>query len=455
MDLELLCRVCSITVCKEQMENIFCSEKEHSKDTSSLPLNIMILNVLPNDKLPPNVCKQCKNELVNAANIAKVCRESDQKFRRLISQIVSRDISDDKSLHIFNGKAELKSENNADGIFSSDLSLIENKHNGELFVKSEINISNEVQFVSKNILKYEKNSNVSFDENCESPPGRDLDFSSEEEVELIPKNKSLKVKELLTNVELNVCKICGVTLCSKSSLRAHQVTHSTERPFKCDKCELKFKLKSHLTDHRRNIHEGLKNHRCKTCNKLFYGSSQLKIHMMKHTKEYPHLCTQCGKRFAQQCYLKVHQKIHFGVKDLSCTHCDYVSGNRSALKMHIKGVHDVDKKHQCADCGLRFLYPSGLAGHMTTHTGVKRFQCSICQAKFRTNSSLKEHKRIHSDEKPYSCKYCDKSFRIITHRTVHERIHTGEKPYSCVVCDKKFQTKSNLNAHAKIHDRTL
>lgn len=244
------------------------------------------------------MCKQCKNELVNAANIVRVCRESEQKFRKLISKIVSRDISDENSLHVFNGQAELRNENNDKEIFSSESLLIVNKHhNNELIVKNEINISNEVQFVSKDIFKYKKSSNIIFDENCESSPGRDLDFSSEEEVELLPKNKPLKVKELLTNVELNVCKICGITLCSKSSLRAHQVTHSTERPFKCDKCELKFKLKSHLTDHRRNIHEGLKNHRCKTCSKLFYGSSQLKIHMMKHTKEYPHLCTQCGKRY--------------------------------------------------------------------------------------------------------------------------------------------------------------
>lgn len=250
------------------------------------------------------------------------------------------------------------------------------------------------------------------------------------------------------------CNICGAVLGSKGNLIVHQVTHSVERPHACDKCDLKFKLKSHLNGHKRNVHDNEKNHICQECNKGFFSLAQWKIHMYSHNKQYPHACADCGNKFSQKSHLREHMKLHLGIKDVKCPHCQYTTSSRNSLNTHLKGVHNDDKRYMCNECGLRFLYPSSLRKHFTIHSGEKNFRCIDCNKSFRTINACKEHMRIHTKEKPYGCRYCDKLYRTYNGRAVHERIHTGIRPYVCLVCKKSFQTNCNLKTHMKLHIKT-
>ena len=58
------------------------------------------------------------------------------------------------------------------------------------------------------------------------------------------------------------------------------------------------------------VHTGLMPFHCKTCNKRFNHSSNLKIHGRIHTGEEPYECKRCGKRFKQTSSLKYHEKHH-------------------------------------------------------------------------------------------------------------------------------------------------
>lgn len=84
---------------------------------------------------------------------------------------------------------------------------------------------------------------------------------------------------------LHACHVCGKTFATASSLGAHFVCHSGERPFTCERCKFSF---SRLAD--------------------------LKKHERIHTGEKPYNCTLCGRRFNRTENLRRHlRKVHHGV----------------------------------------------------------------------------------------------------------------------------------------------
>lgn len=83
---------------------------------------------------------------------------------------------------------------------------------------------------------------------------------------------------------LHSCHLCGKSFASPSSLGAHFVCHSNERPFGCKYCKFRF---SRLAD--------------------------LKKHEQIHTGEKPYHCSLCGRRFNRRENLKRHlRKVHYG-----------------------------------------------------------------------------------------------------------------------------------------------
>lgn len=166
------------------------------------------------------------------------------------------------------------------------------------------------------------------------------------------------------------CPICGRPFSLRHRMLDHIRTHDGPRhrgkrkdqdhlakPFKCEVCEMEFRLKKTFNYHRRQKH-GLTEVVCNICGKPFAYPYQLKEHMdqndhnrvarrqqgvkrsetdsedldirfkcaicqklfkregslyahqkMKH-EEKPHVCSVCDKPYAFQCQLKVHMKSH-------------------------------------------------------------------------------------------------------------------------------------------------
>ena len=78
------------------------------------------------------------------------------------------------------------------------------------------------------------------------------------------------------------CRICLKTFRDASTLKRHLLTHSDERPYKCDECDKAFRRKDHLQEHV-IVHKLVRPYSCQTCGKSFSRKNGLKTHMIRTT----------------------------------------------------------------------------------------------------------------------------------------------------------------------------
>ena len=67
-------------------------------------------------------------------------------------------------------------------------------------------------------------------------------------------DKELTDGDALKIVEMRDCVVCGKLFLYKSTLLLHQVSHTGEKPFKCEQCGVTFRYKHSLWAHERSIH---------------------------------------------------------------------------------------------------------------------------------------------------------------------------------------------------------
>ena len=93
-----------------------------------------------------------------------------------------------------------------------------------------------------------------------------------------------------------------------------------------------------------NFHEEAKYFSCKTCDKSYTQSHNLKKHTkLAHEGGEKLSCKLCDKSYTQDHNLKIHiRTFHQGTK-ISCISCDKSFAQSHSLKKHIKMVHEGTK----------------------------------------------------------------------------------------------------------------
>ncbi|XP_033150696.1 zinc finger protein Xfin [Drosophila busckii] len=182
--------------------------------------------------------------------------------------------------------------------------------------------------------------------------------------------------------------------------------------FQCGQCTRKYNRKDRLAAHVK---------KCHAPGALFNSTkAAASSQNTKHQKSF--LCAFCGKAVSSSSNLIIHIRRHTGEKPFKCDFCD-----------------------------MAFPRSSDLQVHRRTHTGERPHICTVCQKGFARSYKLQQHMRIHSGERPYKCTYCDKSFTQSNDLTLHIRRHTGERPYECDTCGDRFIQGTALKNHRMQH----
>uniref|UniRef100_A0A3P9NI75 Gastrula zinc finger protein XlCGF57.1-like n=1 Tax=Poecilia reticulata TaxID=8081 RepID=A0A3P9NI75_POERE len=114
------------------------------------------------------------------------------------------------------------------------------------------------------------------------------------------------------------CSECGQQFNKqKDYLNKHRKCHTGEKPYGCDVCEQRFRVKSKLNRHMK-IHTGEKPFSCEVCEQKFRVKSSLNRHIRVHTGDKPFSCDFCGRNFRNKSTLNNHIRIHAGEKAFIC-----------------------------------------------------------------------------------------------------------------------------------------
>ena len=282
----------------------------------------------------------------------------------------------------------------------------------------------------------------------------------------------------------SICEQCGLSYPSRGDLNRHiDDVHPELKPYQCDTCSKRFKLKSYLQQHelshtpgrnwvcgvckkdfkcRHSLRQHLMWHTrqennekftCEECGKEIQYELNMKRHMLLHSGKMPFTCEVCQRGFPDSSHLRRHMMRHLGQKPHKCELCGKGFYTTTHLKRHVKTHSSLLKPFACSICGKGFVTEEKMQRHFETHYGaVKgRFKCKYCDKACNKRSDLSRHTLIHTGEKPYKCDICGMAFRTSTHRKRHLLTHTTEKPFKCSVCNKGFKSRDVLKKHEAIH----
>ncbi|KAL7010982.1 hypothetical protein ACKWTF_014029 [Chironomus riparius] len=229
------------------------------------------------------------------------------------------------------------------------------------------------------------------------------------------------VVTIINNQKFYTCEFCQKNFQSRSRLRTHRQTHSTERNFMCQECGSKFKTLNCLKNHSR-LHSNVYFH-CDLCNNRFKGKHELRCHMEAiHLGKKEHICQICGKAFSRDKTLRQHLLYHYNVRNIVCEICGFKTINRPKMTRHLKS-HSGVRNYACNICGKRFLYSYNVTAHIKhVHYHEKRpttsedkLLCTICGKKFQKIWKVKEHmKEFHKIIEETIEIVGDKNIEIIT-----------------------------------------
>lgn len=187
---------------------------------------------------------------------------------------------------------------------------------------------------------------------------------------------------------------------------------------------------------------------CRLCGKVFYGKSDLNIHLVCHSTAQQFICNICKRPFSRKGNLQKHLRTHIPKDQFACDVCPMSFTLKADLEKHI-----LSHAYSCNICNKRFASSQSLNSHARVHSTIDiSLRCQYCGKLFQNKENLTRHLAVHSDIKPYTCFICGKGYIRISCLNSHVQLHVQEGPYACHICGKRFPTKASLRWHSHRED---
>uniref|UniRef100_A0A8D8RES6 Zinc finger protein 26 n=2 Tax=Cacopsylla melanoneura TaxID=428564 RepID=A0A8D8RES6_9HEMI len=228
--------------------------------------------------------------------------------------------------------------------------------------------------------------------------------------------------------------------------------------FRCDPCDVVFKLRKELNEHRflnescLKSQEDVEKFSCSLCSYSVTIKRNLIQHIRrKHTDEFSILCPECGRGFFNEKELEAHKIEIHGADPFLCVPCNKPFSKIENYRLHQRRYHSSTIPKECKICH-KVLRTARLSEHMKQVHYAKVFDCNICGKTVVTEKNYKKHMQLHSDDKPFECQFCRKAFKLKYYLTLHLRTHTGVRPmFECDICHKVLPTDCRMK-HMASHN---
>ncbi len=174
------------------------------------------------------------------------------------------------------------------------------------------------------------------------------------------------------------------------------------------------------------------------CDKKFFSSTELVIHIRNHTGERPFVCSYCGDAFISKSTLSTHEKSIHGIQGKMHGEKGRKRGTspavRQTLPLNVPLIFVIKasspvcsiQKTKCEICDKVVLKRS-LHCHMRKHENpARKLSCTVCGKEFATKGGVTRHEAIHFEDKKYACQYCGKAFVQKANMEVG-KIETGKR----------------------------
>jgi len=137
-----------------------------------------------------------------------------------------------------------------------------------------------------------------------------------------------------------ICRKCGKRL-SASAMALHKKSHSKDRPYKCENCEKRYKLRAHLQRHVQLCYNKPMKYKCRYCEARFrtFSPELVRHERTEHLNIKPAQCPICKHNWTDTRNMRRHLRMHTQEKPHKCSICNKAFTRRDNRDTHEANIH--------------------------------------------------------------------------------------------------------------------